>query len=76
MRHILQTYSTQPQTIFIDSSASCDQENTSMTLVLIKTTAGAVLIGVSHHDCQTESSYNTVFSQLRESWAAICPISW
>ena len=67
MQRVLQTYSTQPQSIFIDSSASCDQVNTWLTLVVIATKAGAVPIGVSLHDSQTESSYNTVFSQLRES---------
>ena len=74
MQRVLQIYSTQPQSILIDSSASCDQVNTSLTLVLIATKAGAVSIGVSLHDSQTESSYNTVFSQLRESWVAISPI--
>ena len=73
MQRILQTYSTQPQSIFIDSSASCDQVNTSLTLVLIATKAGAVPTSVSLHDSQTKASY-TVFSQLRESWAAISPI--
>ena len=66
MLRILQTYSTQPQSIFIDSSILCDQVNTSLTLVLIATKTGAVPIGVSHHDCQTEASNNTVFSQLHE----------
>ena len=74
MQRVLQTYSTQPQSIFIDSSASRDQVNTSLTLVLIATKDGAVPIGVSLHDSQTEASYNTVFSQLRELWAAISPI--
>ena len=74
MQRVLQTYSTQPQSIFIDSSASCDQVNTSLTLVQIATKTDAVPIGVSHHDSLIEVSYNTVFSQLRESWAAISPI--
>ena len=74
MQRVLQTYSIQPQSIFIDSSASCDHVNTSLTIVLIATKADAVSIGVSLHDSQTEASYNTVFSQLRESWAAIRPI--
>ena len=73
MQRILQTYSIQPQSIFIDSSALCDQVNTSLTLVLIAAKAGAVPIGVSLHDSQTKARH-TVFSQLREWWAAISPI--
>jgi len=56
---------------FIDTSASCDQVNTALTLVLVATKAGAVPVGVSLHASQSEASYQTVFQQLRELWSAI-----
>ena len=62
MQRVLHAYSTQPAVIFIDSSASCDQVNTSLTLVLIATKAGAVPISVSVHDSPTKASYTSVLT--------------
>ena len=64
---------TDARSLFIDTSASCDQLNTSLTLMLVATKAGAVPVGVSLHDSQNELSYATVFAQLKEMWATVCP---
>lgn len=49
---------------FIDSSASCDAANSSLTMVLVATKAGAVPIGACIHSSQNEESYLRVFSML------------
>jgi len=61
------------RSIFIDTSASCDQLNTALTLVFVATNAGAVPVSMSLHESQTESSHTTVFMQVRDTWLSICP---
>jgi hypothetical protein len=47
--------------VFLDSSASCDQTNSSITTLLIPTKAGAVPIGICLHSNQNEENYTHVF---------------
>src|ERR1700733_12080726 len=62
-----------PTSFFVDTSSSCDQINTALTLVLVATKAGAVPVGVSLHDSQSEASYETVFHQLNDIWCSVVP---
>ena len=57
-----------PQTIFIDTSSSCDQMNTSLTLFLVATNVGAVPVACSLHQGQSEKMYTTPFSQVKQLW--------
>ena len=61
------------RSFFIDTSSSCDQMNTALTLVLVSTKAGAVPVGVCLHDSQTEASYTAAFSQLQALWYETSP---
>jgi len=74
MQRILQSIAGRTVSLFIDTSSSCDQLNTALTLVLVDTKAGAVPIGVCLHDSQSEASYKTVFTQLKESWLSIATV--
>src|ERR1700733_2129014 len=58
-----------PTSFFVDTSSSCDQINTALTLVATK--AGAVPVGVSLHDSQSEASYETVVHQLNDIWCSV-----
>ncbi|KAF4531085.1 hypothetical protein B566_EDAN019085 [Ephemera danica] len=57
--------------LYIDSSASVDQTNSSLTFVLAPTKAGAVPVGMIIHDSQSEASYTTGFKLLRQLWQQI-----
>jgi len=71
MQRTLQSATGRTASFFIDTSSSCDQLNTALTLVLLDTKAGAVPVGVCLHDSQSEASYKTVFSQLNDIWSSI-----
>lgn len=54
--------------VFIDTSASCDQVNTALTLILVATKAGAVPVACALHENQTEENYVKVFMMLLQLW--------
>lgn len=69
MQRALSVSASQTVTLFTDTTASCDQMNTSMTVVLLSTKAGAVPLGVSLHSSQSADSYTAAFTQLKELWS-------
>lgn len=68
MQRVLNHVMSQKISLFIDSSASCDQANTSLTIILASSKAGALPVGVSLHDSQSEESYTHIFNQLKSLW--------
>jgi hypothetical protein len=74
MQRTLQSAAGRSVSFFVDTSSSCDQFNTALTLVLVDTKAGAVPVGVCLHDNQSEASYKTVFGQLKDSWLSITTV--
>src|SRR5277367_388781 len=52
--------------VFVDSSGSCDQTNTSVTFVFGKCKAGAIPLGYILHTSQQEENYYHAFSALME----------
>ena len=54
---------------FIDTSASSDQANTALTLILVATKAGAVPVACALHESQSEENYVKIFVMLLELWA-------
>jgi len=54
--------------IFIDSTASCDTENTVVTVVLTATKGGAVPLGVLLHNRQDTPGYTYAFQMLAKHY--------
>jgi hypothetical protein len=69
MQRALEIIGQDPVQIFIDSSASCDQTNSSITTLLIPTKAGAVPIAVCIHANQTEINYTSAFQLTKDNWS-------
>lgn len=67
MRHA-QLLESSSETIFIDSTASCDPARNTVTVLLTATAAGAVPIGVMVHNSQTTDAYAAGFKLLRDSY--------
>lgn len=57
--------------VFVDTSASVDQTNSSFTLLMAPTKAGAIPVGIVIHDSQSEESYKKGFSLLKGIWENI-----
>ena len=73
MQRTLQALGKDPAQIFIDSSASCDQTNCSITTLLIPSKAGAVPVCVCLHANQTENNYTEVFGLANQIFQQVCP---
>lgn len=54
--------------IFLDSKASCDESQATVTVVLTATPVGAILIAVLMHNSQTTESYKTAFGLLKQKY--------
>ncbi|XP_075524796.1 uncharacterized protein LOC142557087 [Dermacentor variabilis] len=59
------------ETIFIDSTTSCDTTHSTVTVMMTATAAGAVPIGVVIHNTQTTEGYANAF-QLFKSAYPLC----
>lgn len=57
--------------VFIDSTASCDQAKSSMTVFLVETKAGAIPVGIAIHKFQSEDNYTAVIRMLKRLWSEI-----
>lgn len=53
------------ETIFIDSTSSCDAAHSTVTVVLTATKAGAIPIAVLIHSQQSTEGYTAAFSLLK-----------
>lgn len=51
--------------VFLDTTASCEGTNSSLTVMLVATKAGAVPIAAFIHENQTSDSYVKAFSMLK-----------
>ncbi|KAJ8913145.1 hypothetical protein NQ315_006063, partial [Exocentrus adspersus] len=63
-----QTLGTSREMIFCDSSASCDTRQSTITIMMAPTKAGAVPIAILIHENQTEASYTSAFSFLKSKY--------
>ncbi|KAH7979749.1 hypothetical protein HPB49_010808 [Dermacentor silvarum] len=54
--------------IFLDSKASCDESQATVTVVLTATPVGAILIAVLMHNSQTTESYKTAFGLFKQKY--------
>lgn len=54
--------------IFCDSSSSCDTLETTITILLTATKAGAVPIGILLHQGQSTESYKAAFGFLKKTF--------
>ncbi|XP_065306334.1 uncharacterized protein [Dermacentor albipictus] len=54
--------------IFLDSTASCDESQATVTVVLTATPVGAIPIAVLMHNSQTTESYKTAFGLLKQKY--------
>lgn len=66
MQRVIQKAGNDPVAAFIDSTASCDQTNSSVTTFLIPSKAGALPICICLHSNQTEVNYTKVFELAKE----------
>ncbi|KAH9382621.1 hypothetical protein HPB48_023169 [Haemaphysalis longicornis] len=56
------------ETIFVDSTASCDTARNTVTVLLTATAAGAVPIAVMVHNSQTTDAYAAGFKLLKDNY--------
>jgi len=61
-----QSLPTADELVFIDSSSSCDATQSTVTTVLVASTAGAIPVAVLIHEGQSAESYEAAFSLLRQ----------
>ncbi|KAH6945296.1 hypothetical protein HPB50_007758 [Hyalomma asiaticum] len=54
--------------VFLDSTASCDESQSNVTVVLVATPVGALPIAVLLHNAQSTDSYSTAFGLLKKSY--------
>ncbi|XP_049272631.1 uncharacterized protein LOC119397714 [Rhipicephalus sanguineus] len=54
--------------VFLDSTASCDDSQTNVTVVLVATPVGALPIAVLLHSAQSTESYSRAFSLLKQNY--------
>lgn len=54
--------------IFVDSTASCDKSQSSLTVVLAATTVGAMPLAVLLHSSQSTESYKAAFGLLKQTY--------
>jgi len=54
--------------IFIDSTSSCDSTQSTLTLMLTATCAGAIPIAILVHEGQTTESYKEAFKLLAQNY--------
>lgn len=54
--------------IFVDSTSSCDSEQTTITLVLTATKGGGIPIAALLHNHQDEVAYTFAFKSLQEHY--------
>lgn len=57
---------TSKETVFLDSTASCDTTQASVTIMLIASKAGAIPIAVLIHEDQTINGYKFAFDLLKD----------
>lgn len=53
--------------VFVDSSASCDQNNSCVTFLFGSTKIGGIPLGCVIHQLQTEDDYFAAFSQIKSA---------
>lgn len=63
-----QALDTTREIVFLDSTASCDESQTTATIALAATQAGAVPLAVLLHNSQSTDSYKAAFGLLKESY--------
>jgi MULE transposase domain len=73
MARIIENAGSDPVPIFIDSTASCDQTNSSVTTLLIPSKAGALPITICLHSNQNELNYTKVFELAKSQCLEINP---
>ena len=61
-----QNLATADELVFIDSSSSCDATQSSVTMVLVASQAGAIPAAVLLHEGQSAESYQRAFSLLQQ----------
>lgn len=54
--------------VFLDSTASCDESQSSLTVVLAATPAGAIPLAVLLHSSQSTESYAAAFGLLKRKY--------
>jgi len=61
-----QTLYTADEIVFIDSSSSCDVTQSTVTMVLVASKAGAIPLAVLLHEGQSAESYQAAFAMLQQ----------
>lgn len=56
------------QIVFLDSTASCDESQSTVTVVLTATPAGAIPLAVLLHSSQSTESYTAAFRLLKQNY--------
>lgn len=54
--------------VFLDSTASCDESQTTVTIALAATGAGAMPLAILLHSSQSTESYKAAFDLLKQSY--------
>lgn len=54
--------------LFIDTTSSCDQNNTAITFVFASSKIGALPVACAFHTSQDEPNYTLVFSMIKEAF--------
>jgi len=57
---------TADELVFIDSSSSCDVTQSTVTMVLVASKAGAIPVAVLLHEGQSAESYQAAFALLQQ----------
>lgn len=63
-----QALSTAKEMVFLDSTASCDETQSTVTVVLTATPVGAMPLAVLLHSSQSTESYKAAFDLLKQSY--------